>query len=772
MATMKSSYFILGIKGAAMANLAVMLTQMGSKVTGVDVEEEFITDETLKQHSISFTTDFTDTSGVDTSDIFVYSAAHGGLKHQLAEYAKSKGKTLISQPALLGEIFARFPNAIAVSGCHGKTTTSSLLAWALSKLGVNPSFMIGAPPHEGSGGGALTQSEYMVVEADEYGVQPPTDKTPKLLFLHPSYSICTNIDFDHPDVYESIVETKNTFQQFFKQSKRVLACGDDVHIKDVIANLPDKSIATYGTGDTNSYQIRNITQNSTGSTFELWQDKKPLGTFSIRLFGDKNILNAGAVVACLFDHGFSASAIQIAIDGFTGAKRRQEQVWTDGNSYLFDDYGHHPVEIAATISSLKSRFPSKKLHVAFQPHTYSRTLTFLTGFIKSLSLADVTYLLPIFASARENSADFNVSSKHLVDKAKQGGITTISAYSNNHELLASLKEKVQKGDVVLTLGAGDIYKLKNDIITILNSLNSPQEHVDLFPHLSMRIHAFAQYFYTAKTEQDIVHAAHFAKSKALPLIMLGGGSNLVFNESEVKGVVVKNMYSSIDIVGDGKDWSDVKIASGTPMSIAVNKTVTLGLSGLEYHRGLPGTVGGGIAMNSKWTKPTVYVGDFLVSARIMDRDGNVKEVSRDYFKFAYDYSIVQDTKEIVLSAIFRMKKVSPQELEKRAAEAHVYRTQTQPMGIATCGCFFQNLTDEQQKQIASPTKSAGYLIDQCGLKGYSVGGFSISKVHANFIENDRNATARPEDLQQLVTTIKEKVKAKFGIKLIEEVKVL
>jgi len=772
MDTMKSSYFILGIKGAAMANLAVMLTQMGSKVTGVDVAEEFITDDTLKKHVISYTTDFTDTSGVDASNIFVYSAAHGGLNHALAKYAKNNGKTLISQPALLGEIITQFTKSIAVSGCHGKTTTSSLLAWALDKLGVNPSYMIGAPPHEGSGGGALNQSEYMVVEADEYGVQPPTDKTPKLLFLHPSYSICTNIDFDHPDVYESIVETKNTFQQFFKQSKRILACGDDAHINDVIAHVPEKSIATYGTGDNNPYQIRNISQNSKASTFELWHEKKLIGTFSINLFGDKNILNAGAVIACLIEHGFSTSAIQKAIIGFTGAKRRQEQVWTDGSSYLFDDYGHHPVEIAATISSLKSRFPSKKLHVAFQPHTYSRTLTFLTGFVKSLSLADATYVLPIFASARENSDDFDISSEQLVARANDEGITSITAHSSKHDLLTVLGERVQKGDVVLTLGAGDIYKLKNDIITILNSLNTPQEHVDLFPHLSMRIHTFAQYFYTAKTEQDIVHAAHFAKSKALPLIMLGGGSNLVFNESEVKGVVVKNMYSSIEIVGDSADWSDVKIASGTPMSIAVHKTVTLGLSGLEYHRGLPGTVGGGIAMNSKWTKPTVYVGDSLISVRIMDRDGNVKEVSRDYFTFAYDYSIVQDTKEIVLSAVFRMKKVSPQELEKRAAEAHVYRTQTQPMGIATCGCFFQNISDEQQKQIASPTKSAGYLIDQCGLKGYSVGGFSVSKVHANFIENDRNATARPEDLHKLVTTIKEKVKAKFGIELIEEVKVM
>lgn len=768
----QQSYFILGIKGAAMANLAVMLQEMGNRVTGVDVSEEFITDATLTEHAIPYTTNFSDTKAVDSCDTFVYSAAHGGLNHPLAIYAKKIGKTLISQPALLGRLVNQFSKSIAVSGCHGKTTTSSLLAWALGKLGVNPSFMIGAPPHGGSGGGRFTQSEYMVIEADEYGVQPPIDKTPKLLFLHPSFTICTNIDFDHPDVYSSIEDTKKTFEQFFHQSKRVLAHGDDFHIQSLIARDSQKTILTYGFKDSNDYKVATVEQDQDGSSFSLRKNATLLGIFKVNLFGEKNILNAAGVVSCLLEHGFDVSSIQKALLGFTGAKRRQELLWSDGQSYLYDDYGHHPVEIASTISSLKGRFPTKKLHVIFQPHTYSRTHALLEEFAEVLSQSHFTYLLPIFASARENSSDFRVSSQHIVDKAKKNIITTITSHNNPHDLLENLKQKVRRGDVVLTLGAGDVYKLKNDIITILNSLNFPQKHVDLFAHLTMRLHTFAEYFVIAKTEQDILDASAFAKQKSLPLIMLGGGSNLVFNDAEIKGVVVKNMYSSIEIIKEDADWCDVQIASGTPMSIAVNKTVQMGLSGLEYHRGLPGTVGGGIAMNSKWTKPLVYVGDTLISARIMDTEGNVKNVTQEYFRFAYDYSYVQDSKEIVLSAVFRMKKMSPTELERRAEEAHIYRKQTQPMGIATCGCFFQNLTDEQQKRIASPTKSAGYLIDQCGLKGYSVGGFSVSKVHANFIENDRNATARPEDLRKLVTTIKEKVKAKFGVELIEEVRVV
>ncbi|MFH1188711.1 MAG: Mur ligase domain-containing protein, partial [bacterium] len=240
----KTSFFLLGIKGSAMANIAIMLKQMGKKVSGVDVVEEFITDNSLTQEGIHYSSNFSDGSLLDGYDVFVYSAAHKGEESILAKEAQKKGKLLVSQPQLIAELVGKHAISLAVSGCHGKTTTSSLLAWALTRLGKNPGYLIGAPPFDGGGGGKITKSSYFVVEADEYGVYPPKDKTPKLLFLHPTYTLCTNIDFDHPDVYDNLEMTKNTFVQFFAQSQHLVLCEHDPVIRSLFPTLIHPSIVT------------------------------------------------------------------------------------------------------------------------------------------------------------------------------------------------------------------------------------------------------------------------------------------------------------------------------------------------------------------------------------------------------------------------------------------------------------------------------------------------------------------------------------------------
>ena len=464
----KNSFFLLGIKGAAMANIAVILKEMGKKVGGVDVGEEFITDETLSKQEILYSTDFTDINILDGYDTFVYSAAHSGADNILAIEAQKRGMEVISQPQLVGELVARFPQSIAVSGCHGKTTTSSLLAWTLNKMGKNPSFLIGAPPFDGGGGGKIANSDYFVVEADEYGVHPPKNKTPKLLFLHPTYALCMNIDFDHPDVYDDLEMTKKTFIQFFSQAQHLVVCGDDAVIRSLIPALDPKKLCVYGTSDDCDYQIRSGQANAIGISFELLKFGVSQGVFSSLLFGEKNILNCAGAVATLLEMGFDPHEIRAGIADFSGAKRRMETVWTDMTSYLIDDYGHHPAEIAATIAALRSRFPGKRLHILFQPHTFSRTEELKNEFIGELSQADNVYLLPIFASAREDIAQFRITSAELSRMAMRKGIGSILAFDEKESLLAQLKQKWHAGDIVITLGAGDIYKLKDDIIRALD----------------------------------------------------------------------------------------------------------------------------------------------------------------------------------------------------------------------------------------------------------------------------------------------------------------
>ena len=451
-----------------MANIAVMLKQMGKKVSGVDVEEDFITDSSLSQNEIHFSTDFSDFTPLDGCDVFVYSSAHGGSESPLAREAQKRGKLLVSQPQLIAEFVEKHPISIAVSGCHGKTTTSSLLAWALTKLGKNPGFLIGAPPFEGGGGGKITDSDYFVVEADEYGVNPPKDKTPKLLFLHPQYALCTNIDFDHPDVYDNLEMTKKMFMQFFLQAQNLIVCGDDSVIRSLLPSLVHQRLRVYGTTTDCDYQIVKTQENAQGISFELLKFGVSQGVFSSLLFGAKNILNCAGAVTTLLEAGCAAGEIQGAVSGFGGAKRRMETVWTDTITYLVDDYAHHPAEIAATIAALRSRFPGKKLHILFQPHTFSRTEALKDAFVEELSKADNVYLLPIFASAREKIEQFRITSTELSRIALRKGNITFLAFDDKMSLLSQLKKKWQAGDIVVTLGAGDIYKLKDDIIDTLN----------------------------------------------------------------------------------------------------------------------------------------------------------------------------------------------------------------------------------------------------------------------------------------------------------------
>lgn len=311
--------------------------------------------------------------------------------------------------------------------------------------------------------------------------------------------------------------------------------------------------------------------------------------------------------------------------------------------------------------------------------------------------------------------------------------------------------------------------MKQKLEHILGS-NRISEQVDLFPYLSMRLHTQAQYFFEAKSSKDLLNALSVTSADHIPLTLLGGGSNLVFKDTMVPGLVVKNSYSEIKLVSETETDAVIEVGSGTTMAQLVLYCCEKGYSGLEYHKGLPGTVGGAVAMNSKWTHPLNYVGDSVVTALLSDASGTEKKVDSSYFAFAYDYSKLQETHETLLSVTFKLIKLDSLTVTQHAQEALTYRVKTQPSGKPTCGCFFQNISDEEQKKLGLPTKSAGYLIDNAGMKGKSVGSFAVSPIHANFIINT-GGDSKPQDLAQLVTTIKTKVKEKFGVELKEEVKI-
>ncbi len=457
------SIFIIGIKGVAMTNLTVILKKMGKKVAGSDLEEEFITDELLKKNNISYSIGFAPQNLPDRTDLVIYSAAHGGTNNPVAVEAKKRGINVISQAELLAELMQGFKTKIAVSGCHGKTTTSSLLSYAFIQLGEKPSYLVGAPSFNEYAGGDYEGNRYFVVEADEYGVNPPTDLRPKFHFLKPNYIICTNIDFDHPDVYKDLESTKESFLKFFN-GKKLIVCADDSPTMSTVKNLQREQYRTYGFSKDSDFVISNVQTKGNGTVFQLLQNNSLRGEFIISLFGEKNVSNAAAVIVMLVTLGFSVDKIQTAIKNFTGAKRRFEKVFENEKGALYDDYGHHPHEIEATISAARKHFRNRRIIVIFQPHTYSRTQIFLKDFAKALSLADYSYILPIFPSAREDKTQFHVSSNDIV---KTGIAKNCESLDTNEELIKKLQINLKKNDVIFTMGAGDVYKLKDKLIKFL-----------------------------------------------------------------------------------------------------------------------------------------------------------------------------------------------------------------------------------------------------------------------------------------------------------------
>ncbi len=284
---------------------------------------------------------------------------------------------------------------------------------------------------------------------------------------------------------------------------------------------------------------------------------------------------------------------------------------------------------------------------------------------------------------------------------------------------------------------------------------------------TMRLAVLARYYSEVQTEDEFVKAMKFAMDNKLPYVVIGGGSNIVFKKNVYDGLVIKKRLNGINLVEESEESVLIRVGSGVIVSVLIDYCQGHGFSGFEYHLGLPGTVGGAIYMNSKWTRPLSYFGDNLVSAEILDKNVNRRREEKEYFEFAYDYSILQKSKEIVLTADFRLNKDNPEILKSRAKASLEYRKKTQPFAVATSGCYFRNISKSDAAMHNLPTTSAGYLIDNAGLKGKCVGKFRVSDKHANFIINE--GKGKPEDLSGLASIIKKQVFDKYGVELVEEV---
>ena len=309
-----------------------------------------------------------------------------------------------------------------------------------------------------------------------------------------------------------------------------------------------------------------------------------------------------------------------------------------------------------------------------------------------------------------------------------------------------------------------------------NNMNF-EKNVLLAPFTTFKIGGRAEFFYEARTVTELAEAVTKGRKLGLPITILGGGTNVLIGDKGIRGLVIKNNTAAITIRGAKGSYRAgrkvgfvyVEADSGVVFNKLVRFTVEEGLGGLEAHLGLPGTVGGAIFMNSKWTKPVSYVGDAVYQATILTPKNETRIVDRSFFRFAYDTSIIQKTRDIVLRIVFALTPGEKDDLWKVANESIAYRRESQPQGVKSPGCTFRNISKSQAVVAVTPnhTTSAGFLVDHAGLKGVMVGDAQISPVHANFIVNTGHAIAA--DVVTLIELARRKVKEQFGVELVEEI---
>lgn len=286
-----------------------------------------------------------------------------------------------------------------------------------------------------------------------------------------------------------------------------------------------------------------------------------------------------------------------------------------------------------------------------------------------------------------------------------------------------------------------------------------RQNVILAPYTTFKIGGAADYFFEARTKEELIQAIEVAVSRNLPYFILGGGSNILVGDKGFRGVVIKNATSKISLKGI-KGLVYMEAESGVNFNQFVRFTIEEGLGGLEMHLGLPGTVGGAVAMNSKWLNPPAY---------IRDRVHQIEVYSPDVGRRVVSSSKIQPAKEIILSAVFSLKQEDKTLLWERANQSISYRRESQPQGIFSAGCTFRNLTAAQALSTIVPnqSRSTGFLIETLGLKGKLCHQAQISPVHANFILNLGRATA--QDVLTLINTIKLAAKEKYNLELEEEI---
>lgn len=450
----------VGIGGAGMGGIAEVMHRLGYAVTGSDLAKNAMT-RRLSELGIKIYTGHA-AEHVYGCDVVVTSSAVNSQNPEV-QAAKQRHIAVIPRAEMLGELM-RFRQGIAVAGTHGKTTTTSLITSLLAAGNLDPTFVIGGLLNSAGTHASLGSGQYLVAEADESDAS--------FLYLQPVMAVVTNIDADHMDTYDQDFEQlKRTFLKFLQKLPfygLAVVCEDDSVIQSILPQL-SKPILRYGFAETADIRAINVHYHEGRSQFSVLRDGTHWLSVSLNLPGQHNVLNALAAIAIASEVGVPEATICQALSQFSGINRRlQKQTLqtAKGEILFFDDYGHHPREIAAVFQSLRSGWQGRRLVTVFQPHRYSRTRDLFNDFVEILGETDELFLLDVYPAGESPIA--GADGKALVEAIQKQGKVKVNFVQDIEQLPHLLQSKLQDRDLLLTLGAGNIGRLAMTLPTFLS----------------------------------------------------------------------------------------------------------------------------------------------------------------------------------------------------------------------------------------------------------------------------------------------------------------
>jgi UDP-N-acetylmuramate--alanine ligase len=740
---------LVGVAGSGMSGLAALLVELGHTVSGSDKASTTETDR-LQRLGLRFHDQHRPEHG-EAAEIVIFSSA---IKEDnpILLAARCCSKPLVRRAEALAAIM-QAKRGIVVAGMHGKTTTSAMTAHVLRQGGLHPSHYVGAEiPILGTNAHWDSRGEYFVAEGDE------SDGT--LRCFHPEHALILNIEEEHLDFYPDLAAIQNVFAQLMKQtSGSVFYNADDPNTARLCAKR-NRAIS-YGFSKQADYRGFDIELRHFGSSFSVSRRGEQLGQATLNVPGEHNVHNALGVIALASELSVAFDKITASLGQFEHARRRFEIKYASERFLLVDDYAHHPTEIRATLSTAKS-VGRRRLVTMFQPHRFSRTKALSRDFGSAFDDSDRVVVTDVYAASETPIA--GISGRTIVDEIVRHGHRGVTYQPRLEWVHRDVGNLLQSGDLVLSLGAGNIHEaleiLAADLViaeklkAIVGEAGEVRLYEPLSKHTTLRVGGPAQFWVEPRSEHAFAELIRHCRDENLPLFSIGRGSNLLVRDGGIRGVVVHPRGGDFDKLE--VDGCEITAGAGVKLRQVAYAARAANLGGLEWMEGIPGAVGGALRMNAGAMGAQTF--ENVTRIRFIDADGESHVKNRDELEVFYRrFPLLENN--FAISATFRGQRADRAEIDSRLRESQEKRRNTQPVA-KSAGCIFKN----------PATIPAGKLVDELGLKNSRVGDARVSQVHGNFIVNDGGATA--SEILQLIDNIKDFARAKRGIELETEVQIV